>query len=272
MFALEFLNFQYSVLEHSSKMTPFYKSVYGDVSATNGVGVGVSSGVVPGDLYGGLSLTYSPFFFSIKSYVSGEIPITEVSDPFSEPSEENPPYVVDRVRFRASQFSAGARKDLGKNLKASLSLKFIYASAGKYGWGAGGGADLSFLYSPFGFAGIYMKVENVLTSPVVWNTGRKEFARPLFDTRLLIRPFGKLALSTGATFSPDGRGFNIWRDGFLSLYGEFWKVALFGGWVEGMPRGGISYRHRSAVISLGASYHFDFGYSFKGDVVLKLWD
>ncbi|NPA80800.1 MAG: hypothetical protein GXO29_07115 [Thermotogae bacterium] len=270
MFALEFLNFTYDVEDYISKATPFVQSVYSDVIPSRGFGVGLASGVVPGDIFGGMSLGYTPFRFSLKAYRSGEVLITTLPDTASPPSEDNPPQVIDRVRFGAYEMRGAASKDISRTLRGSVALKFIYASAGRYGWGAGGGLDASLLYSPFRILNVYVGVKNVLSSPVVWSTGRKEFALPMGDIRLRLKPTSGLSVLVGGTYSPDGRGFKPLRDGFLTLHATFWRMAVFGGFVEGTGRLGLSYATGRWRMTVGTSYHMDFGYSFVGDVSFRM--
>ena len=270
MFALEFLNFAHNVEEFASRSEVFYSSPFNVVQPSHGFGFGVATGTVPGDLYGGISLSSPPFTLSIKAYRSGEILITTLPDTTSPPSEDNPPQVVDRVRFGAYEGKVGASRRFSDRLRGGVALKFIYAGAGRYGWGAGGGTDAFLLYSPLSFLGVYLGVRNLLSSPVVWSTGKKEFALPVADLRLRLRLYGPITAFLGGTYSPDGRGFSPLRDGFLTLRASFWRVDVYGGFVEGKGRLGFSYRHGRATLSFGTSYHYDFGYSFLGSVSISL--
>lgn len=270
MFALEFLNFTYNVEEFASRSEVFYQSPFNAMAPGRGVGVGVATGTVPGDMYGGVSVGYSPFFLSLKFYRSGEILVTTLPDTSSPPSEDNPPEVVDRVRFGAYEGSVGAVKTLGDKVRVSANVKLIYAGAGKYGSGIGGGIDAAVLYSPFRFLDLYAKVRNVSTSPVVWNTGKREFALPLADLRARVRLYGKTYLLLGGEYSPDGRGFSPLRDGFLAVRASLWRLDLYTGIVEGMLRLGLSYTHGRGMVSFGTSYHVDFGYSFLGSITFRM--
>ncbi len=270
MFALEFLNFAYNVEEFSSRSEVFYSSPFNVMEPLRGIGFGVATGTVPGDLYGGLSLSSPPFTLSLKAYRSGEVLITTLPDTTSPPSEDNPPQVVDRVRFSAYEGKVGTSRRFSDRLIGALALKFIYAGAGRYGWGAGGGVDASLLYSPANFLQVYLGLKNLLSSPVVWSTGKREFALPVADLRFKLRLYGPLNLLLGGAYSPDGRGFSPIRDGFVALRTSLWRMDIYGGLVEGKGRMGLSYRHGRATFSLGASYHLDFGYSFLGGVSLSL--
>ncbi len=269
MFALEFLNFAYNVGEFASRSEVFYQSPFNPLAPGKGVGVGLASGTVPGDLFGGITLGYSPFSLSLKAYRSGDILITTLPDTSSPPSEDNPPEVVDRVKFGAYEGRVSVAKPIGK-VKLSTAVKVIYAGAGKYGRGVGGGLDASLLYSPLSRTDVYLGLYNLLTSPVVWSTGKRELALPTADLRLRLRAFGTTYLILGGEYVPDGRGFSFLRDGFLALRAEVWRLSVFGGLVEGKGRLGISYRHRGTTFSFGTSYHYDFGYSFLGSVSFGL--
>jgi len=270
MFALEFLNFAYNVEKYVSRSEVFYQSPFNVLAPAKGVGVGLATGTVPGDVYGGLSVGYSPFSFHLKVYRSGEVLITTLPDTTAPPSEDNLPEVVDRVRFGAYEGKIGAVKPFGKKLKVAAAVKFIYAGAGKYGSGVGGGIDVAFLYSPFHLLDLYAGVKNAATSPVVWNTGKREFALPILDLRARVKVYGPTYVLFGGEYSPDGRGFSPLRDGFLSLRASFWRMDVYAGLVEGKGRLGLSYGHGRGKFSFGTSYHLDFGYSFLGSVSFRM--
>ncbi|NPB03877.1 MAG: hypothetical protein GXO39_05630 [Thermotogae bacterium] len=271
MFALEFLNFPLSGVEFASKGTPFLNSTYSEVRPTEGVGVALAGGMVPGDLYGGVAVAYNPFVLSLKGYRSGDILVTTLPDTTSPPSEDNPPRVVDRINFGAYEGRVSAVKVFSSRFRGGISLKFIYASAGKYGWGAGGGLNAFLLYVPFNRLEVFLNVENLTSSPVLWSTGRRELAYPIVDLRLRLRTFNRSYVLFGGSYSPDGRGFNLWRDAFLTFYSSFWRLAVFGGLVEGSGRAGVSYNHSLVTFTLATSYHLDFGYSLRGDVSLAIF-
>ncbi len=267
---MEFLNFAYNVEEFASRSEVFYSSPFNVMGPSRGFGFGVATGTVPGDLYGGLSFASPPFTLALKAYRSGEVLVTTLPDTTSPPSEDNPPQVVDRVRFSAYEGKVGVSRRFTDRLRGGVALKFIYAGAGRYGWGAGGGLDAALLYSTTRLLQVYFGVNNLLTSPVVWSTGKRELALPVADLRLKLALYGPLNLILGGTYSPDGRGFSPLRDGSIALRASVWRAHVYGGLVEGKGRLGLSYRHGRTTFSIGASYHIDFGYSFLGGVSLSL--
>jgi len=269
MFAIEFLNFVYDVQEFSSKTAVFTDNPYSVVKPEKGFTVGFSSGIIPGDIYGGGIFNSGKVAIEFVGYRSGDILITQLPDTTKEPSANNPPEVVDRVNFASGKLSLRMDMFYRGPFKAGLKSNVIYSRLGSYGWGAGGGFDV---FSSFDLKRTlgYLEIKNVLTSPVIWSTGYKEFALPMADLRFGIYISENLLLSSGILYSPDGRGIKFARDGYISLAMITRYASLYGGFVEGFPRMGFKVKYRNYTLGVGTSYHADFGFSFRGDVSIKL--
>ncbi len=259
MFALEFLNFAYNVKEFSAKYGVFDKGPYSVIKPSNGINAGFSGGIIPGDIYGGAMLRYNKISLEVMVFRSGDILITSLRD------TAKPPEVVDRINFWAGKMGAYINIVNRDYLFGGINAFVLYARAGKYGWGSGTGFGV-FGGMDFGKFEIFTFLKNALTSPVVWSTGKKEFALPEIDSRVCLKVSRYIRLITGISVSPDGRGFVPSRDGYVSVAISTGMFDAFGGIVEGFPRLGTSFSYGRYSVSLGSSYHGDFGFSFRGDV------
>ncbi len=265
MFALEFVNFQYNVVEFTSKTAIFSESPYG-LKQKDGFNLGISSGIIPGDFYGGGILSYKNSALEGVVYRSGDVLITTLPDTTRPPSSDNQPEVVGRGNFWAGKVSFRTHRIKG-DFVYGFKAKFIYAKF-LSDWGSGGGFDV--------FGGYFGKniltfvaINNVLTSPVIWSTGKREFALPEGDLRFSLRN-GIIMLTFGGVFSPDGRGFKLKRDGFVSLSLDTPYFGIFGGFLDGFPRLGIKVKRKNYSLSIGSSYQPDFGFSFRGDFAFEI--
>lgn len=265
MFALEFANFQYNVVEFTSKTAIFDEGPYG-LKQKNGFNFGISSGIIPGDFYGGGILSYKKFALDGVVYRSGDVLITTLPDTTKPPSYENQPKVIGRGNFWVGKVSFRTHRNRG-DFFYGFKAKIIYAKF-LNDWGSGGGFDVFGGY--FGKNILtFLAINNVLTSPVIWSTGRREFALPEGDLRVSLRK-GIIMLCFGGVFSPDGRGFKLKRDGFISLYLDARHFGIFGGFLDGFPRLGVSVKRNNYTLSVGSSYHTDFGFSFRGDFSFEI--
>ncbi|MEO0139416.1 MAG: hypothetical protein ABIL16_04420 [candidate division WOR-3 bacterium] len=265
MFALEFVNFQYNVVEFTSKTAIFGESPYG-LKQKDGFNLGISSGIIPGDFYGGGILSYKSSALEGVIYRSGDVLITRLPDTTKPPSSDNQPEVIGRGNFWAGKVSFRTQRTKG-DFVYGFKGKFIYAKF-LSDWGSGGGFDVFGGYLGKNIL-TFFSINNVLTSPVIWGTGKKEFALPEGDLRVSLRN-GIAMLCFGGAFSPDGRGFKLKRDGFVSLSFDTPYFAILGGFLDGFPRLGVKVKRKNYSFSLGSSYQPDFGFSFRGDFEIEL--
>ncbi len=263
MFALEFVNFVYDVREFSSKTGVFYGTPFG-IRKNDGLLLGLSSGIVPGDIYGGGIISLRGVGLEAVAYRSGEVLITTLPDTTKPPSYENQPEVIGRANFLSGKLSVRTVWERGK-LSYGFKTKFFYAKFLNF-WGSGGGIDafLGYFGKFYGFLGI----SNTLTSLIIWNTGKRELALPEVEIRLG-KDIGIPSLYLGFRYSADGRGFILHRDAFLSASLDFGSFSVFGGYVDGFPRFGGEIKKGNYGISLGSAYHAHFGFSFRGGFYIE---
>jgi hypothetical protein len=258
MFALEFVNFVYDAREFSSKSGVFYNTPFG-IRKNNGFLFGLSSGIVPGDFYGGGIFSFRGVGLEMVAYRSGHVLLT------TWPDTSNQPVVIERANFLSGKLSLRMVWERG-NFAYGFKTNLFYAKFLNF-WGSGGGIDAFVGY--FGEVLGYFGINNTFTSPVIWNTGRKEFAFPEVDFRLG-KDLGIPSIYFGFKYSPDGRKFIFKRDLFLSSSLDFGSLSLFGGYVEGFPRLGLELKRGNYGFLVGSSYHTDLGFSFRGGFYLEL--
>ena len=258
MFALEFVNFVYDVVEFSSKIGIFHNTPFG-IKQKKGFLFGLSSGIVPGDVWGGGIVSLGGVGLEAVAYRSGELLLTTLPDTTIPPSYENQPEVVGRANFLSGKLSLRAVWEKGE-VVYGFKTKFFYAKFLNF-WGSGGGMDVFLGY--FGKIHGYAGINNVTTSPIIWNTGRRELALPELEMRLG-KDFGIPSLYFGFSYSRDGRRFIFKRDVFLSTLFDFGSFSVFGGYIDGFPRFGMEFRRDNYGFLIGSSYHTDLGFSFRG--------
>jgi len=104
MFALEFVNFVYDVVEFSSKIGIFHNTPFG-IKQKKGFLFGLSSGIVPGDVWGGGIVSLGGVGLEAVAYRSGEVLLTY----------ENQPEVVGRANFLSGKLSLRAVWEKGRS-------------------------------------------------------------------------------------------------------------------------------------------------------------
>jgi hypothetical protein len=170
------------------------------------------------------------------------IKLTKVPDSTQEPGENNRPYVDKIVSANQLVGYFNYARNLSPRLALGGNAKIIYQELGGTGSCLGMGVDLGLILTPILDINLGCRIRNISTSPLFWNTGRKEY----------IIPRAALGISKLFTFGRNRLQLAV------EVEGNFEEKTL-------LPNFGIEYAFREALFGRIGIFrnNFSFGLGFK---------
>lgn len=181
------------------------------------------------------------------------IKLTKLPDTTQEPGENNRPYVDKIVNANQLVGYFNYSRDLSPFFAVGGNAKLIYQELGGAGSCLGMGIDLGIALTPISDIDLGLRVRNISTAPLFWDTGTKEYITPrvAFGMCKLLH-FGRNRLRLAIEVESALEEKELFSN--FGLEYEF-REALFG-------RVGV-YRHNFSF-GLGfrfKQFHLDYGYA-----------
>ncbi|MDI6809560.1 MAG: PorV/PorQ family protein [Candidatus Eisenbacteria bacterium] len=182
-------------------------------------------------------------------------------------------YDEARVQWKSDSESAmmlGYGRIAGERLKLGGSFKIIRQVIGDNS-SFGAGLDFGAVYEPAAWVSFGLMAKDFTTTPITWDTGKREFISPtlrmgLQITRHVEKANGAFTVSGDLllgfegtrTYSSESPLKRVTADGFVG--GEFWflrSIALRAGLEDGRPNAGAGFRYRRFGVDYAFLSHED---------------